>query len=258
VYRSGGRRSGDSSQGRLSGMARHPTPPARSGDVPPQDQTGREPPRPLRLAGHRNGQDLQRGQGRRAQGHRGSRVGMRPARHHAGRLADERLHGVRHGHLPRAPWSVRRDRSVELPGDDPDGLDDAPRSHHREHLRPEGRLVRAADLLQDGGTRRRVRPTGRCAQRGHLLPPRGRAPADPPRCEGREFRRFQGGRPACVPDRHRGRQASAIAHRSEKPRSRAAGCPHQGGRPADHQLGIRVRRRALHGTARHRRRGRDR
>ena len=52
---------------------------------------------------------------------------------------------LRHGVVPRAAGRVRRHRAVQLPGDDPDGLDDAALHHHRQHLRAEGRQHGAAD-----------------------------------------------------------------------------------------------------------------
>ena len=105
--------------------------------------------------------------------------------------------------------------------------------------------------------RRAVGP-GRAAQgrhqRRHLLAPRGRDPAQTSRHQGRVVRRLHRGRPAHLRDRGRGRQAGAGADRGQEPCAGAAGRRARTLGARHHQLGVRLRGRALHGAAGGRRR----
>ena len=236
-------------------LARHAGEQARAGAVPHEGAAGQAPGRadlPLR-PGER--QEVGRGHGRRPQGDRGRGVRLRRPAPHEGRVADERLAGLRHRPLQRAARRVRRHRAVELPGHDPPGLDGAHLHRHRQQHGAQSRQFRSAVRHAHHRTLEGGRAAAGRAQRRHDLPARGGDPPDPSRHQGRLLRRLDQRRPAHLHHRGRQRQARAGADRGQESRPGAGGLRPGAHRPGHRQLVLRLRRRALHGASGGRRRG---
>ena len=146
-------------------------------------------------------------------------------------------------------------RAVELPRDDPHGLDGPSVHRDREHHGAEGRQLRPPELDADHGAVGRGGAAEGRAEPRDLLARRGRAAPDAPRREGRVLCRVDVRGPAHL--RHGGgqRQAGPGAHRGEEPRPGAPGRGPRANGAGDRELGLRVRGGALHGPSRGRGRG---
>ena len=104
----------------------------------------------------------------------------------------------------------------------------------------------------------RGRPAQGRRQHGDRREGAGRGAAQAPRRPRRQLRRHHAGRQAHLRHRRRARQARAGADAGQEPWPRAQGRLARARRPRHHQLHLRLRRHALHGAARVRRRERGR
>ena len=115
-----------------------------------------------------------------------------------------------------------------------------------------------ANLDADHGTLGRGGTAPGRPQPRHLLEERGRDPPAPPGREGRLVRRLYLRRQAYILDRSGEWQTRPGPHRGQEPRSRPQGRRPRADSRRHHELGLRLRGRALHGAAGRRGGGGDR
>ncbi len=258
VHRGRGHRGHRVGPPRLRPLGQHADPEAHRGALHLAPDAAREDGRDRHPGLDRARQEPRRGPRRGHQDHRGHRHRRRRPDAHEGREPDERVHRARHRQLPRAARRLRRHRAVQLPGHDPLRLDAAHLHRLRQHLRAQGRQPRAADQPPAARHALRGRPAQGRRQHGDGREGAGRGPAQAPGRPRRLLRRHHAGRQARLLHRRRARQARPGADAGQEPRPRARRRLARARRPRHHQLDLRLRRHALHGAARLRRRERGR